>query len=400
MRTQIPPRFTKRLVVGALALAAAGPLDAQPVVVRTFKRDTASRDTTTFTVRVLRTGGQDSLVVRIDSVFRRLEFVPLGSSERVTLEADMRLLMARLTALAGNAAGELGVRIGGAVRDNLREAISRAAIENGETLRQLRIAVPRGWIGIVAQGPQLHYMRDNEIIRYFGYPSIVSVEPNSPAERAGILAGDTLVAYDRVDVRDREINLTKLLVPNRTLAVAVRRDGDTKEYEMVVAKAPEGFARSRFEISTDSVVVLAVPGSRVVTGRRAGGGGAMVGAVEAGPQRIERMLPGAAPRGFVFKPFDGTGSVWGARLATINEGLGRTLGVKSGVLVTDVAPATPAAKSGLEAGDIILRVVGGRPLLSVDELRRTAMEHQGDHEVALQVRRDKKLRTITVSWPR
>src|SRR5262249_660937 len=151
---------------------------------------------------VLRTVGQDSILMRIDSVFRRLEHEPMGSPERLALEINIEQLMNRLTAMVSTN-GVIGVRIG----DVVNEALKRSMMESREVLLRARAARPQGWIGIVADGPRIrHVMRDSEVIRYFTYPSIVSVEPNSPAERAGILAGDTLVAYDRADVRDRDIN--------------------------------------------------------------------------------------------------------------------------------------------------------------------------------------------------
>ncbi len=398
---QIRSLVWQRLILLAVAaFAVAAPVDAQQVVVRPLRRDTTQRDS--FTVRVLRSGAQDSIMIRIDSVFRRLDREPLGSSDRRELETTFQGLMKQMVTLVGTG-GEFNIRVdGGAVVGNIRDMIGKALIEQGEGLRHLQRSMPKGWIGIYAEGPRIHrVIGDNELIHYFSYPAIVSVEPNSPAGRAGIMAGDTLVAYNGADIRDREINLSRLLVPDRRLAVTVRRDGDTREFPMMVAKAPESFIETRVALSgpiPDSLmgrIFLRGPGGEPVRV-----GGRMVGVASSeGPTRVERVLPSRAAPGTIFfrSNTDGNGSVWGAQLATIDEGLARTLGVKSGVLVTLVAPATPAHKSGLESGDIIVKV-DGRQLTSVDGLRRATMEASNDHSVALQIQRAKKTKTITVKW--
>ena len=58
------------------------------------------------------------------------------------------------------------------------------------------------------------------IIRYLTHPAIVSVEPSSPAERAGLVPSDTLIAYDGEDVRDTDIAITRLLTPNKRVTRA------------------------------------------------------------------------------------------------------------------------------------------------------------------------------------
>ena len=83
-------------------------------------------------------------------------------------------------------------------------------------------------------------MNDNGELRItqFAHPVIVTVDPQSPAEKAGIMAGDVLVAYNGVDVVNHEFNLTTLLRPDSRITVTVRRDGELKDYPLVVAKAP------------------------------------------------------------------------------------------------------------------------------------------------------------------
>ncbi len=57
--------------------------------------------------------------------------------------------------------------------------------------------------------------------RFFAYQPIISVDPGSPAERAGIEPGDVLVAYNGIDLMNHEFNFSDMLVPEE----ARRRHG-------------------------------------------------------------------------------------------------------------------------------------------------------------------------------
>jgi serine protease Do len=63
------------------------------------------------------------------------------------------------------------------------------------------------------------------------------------------------------------------------------------------------------------------------------------------------------------------------------------LQAKSGVLVTSVDEDGPAAKAGIKAGDVILKV-GGDAIADGDDLREALSEAEGGSEVAISVQRD------------
>jgi serine protease Do len=263
-----------------------------------------------------------------------------------------------------------------------------------EGLRRFQIAAPRGWIGIIAEAPnEYRIVGGNQVIRYLDYPSIVSVDPNSPAARAGINAGDVLIAYDRADVRNREINLSRLLVPERRLAVTVRRDGEIKDYEMTVARATDAYIRERFVMNAAAIDTLRV-------GQAQWGRAPMVGS-----RVFEQRLPdgrtivsaGAMPTRILVAPGMSSGTLWGAQLASVSAGLGRSLGVTSGVLVLSVVPATPADRSGLDDGDIIVKA-DGQPISNVSMLWRMTAEHDAEHTLELEVLRAKKPVKVTLRW--
>ena len=63
-----------------------------------------------------------------------------------------------------------------------------------------------------------------------GYVTVLRVEVNGPAKEAGVLAGDTLLAVNGEDIKDRDINDTKNLVRGEagtTVALTLLRNGET-----------------------------------------------------------------------------------------------------------------------------------------------------------------------------
>ena len=91
--------------------------------------------------------------------------------------------------------------------------------------------------------------------------------------------------------------------------------------------------------------------------------------------------------------------VAGAQLSTISEGLGRALGVSSGVLVTSAPVGSPANESGLVDGDVIVKVSGQavRRLSEVRDIVALAVEN-GDRAVELNIVRQRKAMRLMLKW--
>ncbi|RMF73990.1 MAG: PDZ domain-containing protein [Acidobacteria bacterium] len=66
-----------------------------------------------------------------------------------------------------------------------------------------------------------------------------------------------------------------------------------------------------------------------------------------------------------------------------------------GVLISRVVPDSPAARAGLEVGDIVL-AIDGRPVQGLAEFQRTVFEHEPGDDVTLTVLRDRRETAVQV----
>ena len=100
-----------------------------------------------------------------------------------------------------------------AMMTTLRMAPSETGIVVGPRLRGPASTFEfhtRGWIGITTGDAPMNReisQAGGEFVKYFAHPAIISVDRDSPAQLAGIVAGDSLIAYDGVDVVGRTLNL-------------------------------------------------------------------------------------------------------------------------------------------------------------------------------------------------
>lgn len=241
----------------------------------------------------------------------------------------------------------------------------------------------RGYLGVTFDGPSAEIQRPGDYsVRFYKYPRVALVEPSSPAERAGVMQGDTLMALNGTDVVDNEISFSKLLVPETKIVMRVRREGNSKELKVVVGEPPEYWV-SRRELPRQVYV----------------GGTAAPVVVGAAPVRTPQPAQPAPPAQperpiILWQEYEGVG---GARVETISEGLGKAIGVDEGVLVMRVRPGTPAARAGLRDGDVIVRA-GGQKIRSVGELRGVISMGDPEEGVKLLIKRERKEKDVTLRW--
>jgi hypothetical protein len=323
------------------------------------------------------------------------------SLDRTVLQ--IQELESRAAELDGTPHGRMELRgmLAPAPNDRAAAMMGSAFVQAGSR----KAAMPRGWVGIVISGTALEprISKGELFVRYLSHPEIVSVEPGSPAERAGLAPNDTLIAYDGHDVSASEIPLTRLLRPKARVMVRFRRNGRTREVPVTVADVPSRISL-RTEMNAEMMTPRAdgdlgdaAPFPRMVPSPPRYGPPAMrVPAIA--PLPPTTPMPAQAPTPAIIFSY-GYNSVAGAQLAVVTEGLARAIGVRQGVLVTLAPPGSLAYQSGLREGDVIVKVEG-TPIRTIAELRDRvqAASENGDNAVELEYLREKRARKAVLRW--
>ena len=322
---------------------------------------------------------REALLVRLDSLRWEIDHRRLSETERrhaaTELAKTLRSLEASLVSTSGEAQALLAIEAEAAAQ--AAEAHRAVAV----TVGSARAGRARGYIGVTFDGlwARPPGSVDDNVIRFYEYPKIALVDASSPAERAGVLIGDTLVALNGDDVKRHEIAFGKLLIPNKRVTMRVRRDGSPRDLVVMVAEAPDFYVRRIERMPT----VAVAPGAPVPAGTP-----------------VQERVYSRAPSGRGERP--PTAFYWfgdalaGARLETVSDGLARALDVPEGVLVIRTVPGTATYESGLREGDVVTHV-GTTKVRSVTELQRT-LTSSDDRERRLVIVREKKQRQITLRW--
>ena len=244
---------------------------------------------------------------------------------------------------------------------------------------------PKGWVGLlittgIGQADAAGKMVFND------YPVIESIDPGSPAEKAGLQAGDILISINAQDFKRNPIPMNSLLQPGKRVVFRYRRDNVAKVSRLVVAQCPAGKC-GRVQISLIGPDMSRM--QRVQTEgllRRAAAGG-----------RVPLPIRVAVP------PFDvfGTGTpsiaIAGAEMTQLNEGLRELVNVKGdGIFVVNVTVPSIAGDAGLRSGDVIVRVE--KQLVQNPGQLIQLMLEAPDNSLLLQVLRKQKEQNITLRW--
>ena len=171
---------------------------------------------------------------------------------------------------------------------------------------------------------------------------VSGVVPDSPAARAGLRGGDIIVSIGGEPVKDASgliEAISKRGIGNK-VAIERWRDGQRRSAELTIAELnPEG-----------------------------------EGPAGAGTPRM------------------------GIALADVTDEIASALGLPAGTrgaVVTDVAPDGPAARAGLQAGDVIVEV-DGKPVANAEDVARMIREG-GRKQRLLKVRSARGTRLVTVT---
>jgi serine protease Do len=191
--------------------------------------------------------------------------------------------------------------------------------------------VTRGRIGVTVQEVS-QSLADSFGLKKPDGALVSSVEKDSPAQKAGIEAGDVILKIDGKDV-GRSIDLSSRvadLKPGAKAKLEVWRKGGMREITVTVG-----------ELKT---------------------------------QKVAASSPDGASQGRL-----------GVAVRSLTPDERKQVGVPGGLLVEDVAPNGAAARAGMQPGDVII-AFNSTPLSSADQLK-SVISKSGKH-AALLVRRD------------
>ncbi len=262
--------------------------------------------------RDLRAGPYDDFI-QIDAPINR------GNSGGPVFNADGEVIGVNTMIYSPNG-GNVG--IGFAIPSSLVAGIVDDLRENGQ--------VERGWLGVQIQGVS-EEIADSLGLEKDSGALIARVEPGSPADEAGLKAGDVVLDYDGKDIETVR-DLTRMVADTQaehSVELGVWRDGKRTERDVRIGRLDEEPAR-------------------------------VAAADEAKPGRLGLELSPLTPET--------------RRQFRVPEDV-------EGALVVGVDPRGPAAKQGLRPGDVI-SMVGQRPVSSPEDVK-SAVEDNEDRDHTL-----------------
>lgn len=312
-----------------------------------------------------------------------------------------------------------------------REAFTVMSVVEGQCIAS-RTNEPEGYMGVNISS-SAEAIGDSVVVR----ESIIeSIELGSPAERAGLMAGDRLLSVGGRDTRHQLPRLAPVLEPGRRIIVKVERQGQEVELPLVVGvreRATRVVSCGQFDRAMSPLRMGAVARAWVIDTTDAQGNRVVwltptPPAVATGPATpLPRRSPPAPtapvahtgtvvstppvatpaptpptpPMAFTFSTGGASRISFfgGAQLRALDDDWRAVLGVAPntvGVLVDEVAPGSAAAQSGLRVGDVITHVNGTEATSPFVAARLMGVSENST--ATLRVIRARERRTVTMRW--
>jgi serine protease Do len=219
-----------------------------------------------------------------------------------------------------------------------------------------------------------------------GGVKIDEVNADSPAEKAGIKAGDVVVEYDGERVRSAR-QFTRLIQETpegRPVVIALLRDG---KRQTVNATPETGRMTWNFGPEIDRAFREAERGFSLEMPMPRDFQYRFDNRDNREPRRFEYRMPDG-----LLQFYNGSRGRLGVTVQPLTRDLEEYFGAKNGgALVSTVTPESAASKAGVKAGDVIVSV-NGHSVSDAGDLARELADING--EVTIVVLRDKKEMTL------
>jgi serine protease Do len=230
-----------------------------------------------------------------------------------------------------------GQGIGFAIPSNMAKTVVSQIREKGK--------VVRGWIGVSVQTVT------PEMAQAFGLKDtkgalVGEVVPGGPAEAAGIKRGDVIISFDGKTVSGLS-----------DLPVAVAETPVGKSAEVKVIREGKEF--------TLTIQVAEMPEGRIAS------------------------APANVPKGNLGISIDNINPRWRAEFKIRD---------RSGVVITDIAPDSPAAEAGLQSGDVI-KEVNRKPVNNINDYHNIVAETKGNRPLLFLIKRGGQTFFVSIKTP-
>ncbi len=295
----------------------------------------------TVTMGIISAKGRAGLgIERFEDFIQTDAAINRGNSGGALIDTRGDLVGINTAILSGETGGNQG--IGFAIPANLARNIMDQIMKTGK--------VTRGYLGILPQE------LTPEMAKAFGMPNghgvaIAQVEPNSPAQKAGLKVGDVITAVNGTPADD--VNSFRLQVagfaPNTTVHLKVERNGQALDIPVTLGE---------FNLEAEN--------------KGEGQGN----------------LPNGGEKG----------ALNGVSVQGLSSDLRQQLQVPEGtqgVVITEVDPASQASAAGLQQGDIIVQV-NRKPVTNVSEFNSAVRAGANRDSTLLLVKRGQGTQFVVV----
>jgi serine protease Do len=193
---------------------------------------------------------------------------------------------------------------------------------------------------------------------------VTRLEDDSPAAKGGIKVGDVVLQYngERVEGVEQFMRMVRETPPGREVKLSIARNGAPQQLSMKTGSR-KTWMTARYGESVDFPRI-----------------------------EIPEINVPDVPRAFM----SWRSSIVGIEAESLDSQLAEYFGVKEGVLVRSVVRGSAAEKSGLRAGDVIVKI-DDSPVTSPREISASIRSKRGKKTVPVQIIRDKREVTIQLA---